>query len=560
MNKNVAILLAAGVLLVVALVVFYVDGNGSLFSSGGSEVSLSIEEQKAERTALKLLKAAQTACLSGVDTEAGVNVDLSTDFLKELKASSGVHKKRVLGAVGIVNDNLKHVENNKIRECLEKEMKYVRACLMGDCSTASLPSTIEFQFTYKPGAGSENLMKNHVAFALENRIKNHTIFLEPGSSYYVDTIPLLARGKKRNAAIYSVVRQSFLPASTDFVQFCLSRASVIPDSGKNYTTYDCEQGGSCTHNNLSPKWFDLCPVANSELNYFLSPLIRTAYADDTVAWAIPSLDTLQQREDLFGIGYTRFKVEAATAMNKNYDGFYYDLEVNGRQANVNGLPGSYRAQEHDFSKPVAMEFGLQNLNFSGVNDGCDEIALTLHFVKDGEEVGAPISLRRSYVALRDARDKNLTSDGQAYRWTGKYQRAPKMYDSEVFISSILIAKNLDFQANAQKLKNAKHTISRMKRDFDALGLKFEGRPLVAVIRPPLTQLSYGLAIGMVEETQQIRFTYENATAERLKKFLLQQRDRGGAYHSTIADSTFIYTVRGSKSYMASPPVCADDTI
>ena len=98
----------------------------------------------------------------------------------------------------------------------------------------------------------------------------------------------------------------------------------------------------------------------------------------------------------------------------------------------------------------------------------------------------------------------------------------------------------------------------MKRDFDGLGLNFEGRPLVAVMRPPLTQLSYGLAIGMVEETQQIRFTYDRDTAIRLKEFLLKQRAQGGKYRSTIAHDTFLYSIRGDKSYMASPPVCADD--
>jgi hypothetical protein len=553
MKRSVIILVIVVVMIAIALGVFFYDSGNSLSNSGQNEVSLSADELKG----LRLLKLAQEACLSGETSNVSVNIDLSTDYITKFNQNSGVHKDKARGAVNYVDDQVRSIVDKDIRECLQKHMPQIQACLLGDCSSASLPKDIEFQFTYQPVHEVPYLEKKLVAFGLENRTDNRVLIQQPGKGYYVDSIPLLAQGKKRNAAIFGVVHESYVPDFNENTRFCLSRSAVTPDAG-NYTLYHCKQGEGCLHEATTPKWFEVCAAQATGRNYFMSPLVRTAYAQDERAWAIPSLKVLQQREDLFGIGYTRFKVEATNAMNTDYDGYFYDIAVNGWKANINGLPGSFRAQPHDFSKPIVMEFGLQNLNFSGVNNGCDEIALTMHFVKDGEQVGTPITLKRSYVALRDARPKEMDADHSHYRWTGKYQRAPKMYDTEVFVSSILVDKSLDFQKHRPAIENAKRDISLMKHNFDALGLSFEGRPLVAVMRPPLTQLSYGLAIGMVEETQQIRFTYDNATATRLKTFLLDQRARSGAYESTIKPDTFLYTVRGDKSYMASPPVCADD--
>lgn len=51
------------------------------------------------------------------------------------------------------------------------------------------------------------------------------------------------------------------------------------------------------------------------------------------------------------------------------------------------------------------------------------------------------------MALRDARIKEFIRNDVRYRWSGKYQRAPKEFDTEVFVSSILVSRNLDFQKN-----------------------------------------------------------------------------------------------------------------
>ena len=549
MNKYTAMVVIAALATLSALLVYYFEPA----SDTDPDQALSADE----RRGLTLLKTAQDICLAGQSQTGGLDMNLSLKLKEKLSASAQAKKEKAKGAVNFLDENLRLIENEKIRDCLLEYTPQIRACLMGDCGSASLPKDIEFQFTYALAQPDPNLFDNLVAFGLQNRIDNRILILQPGKNYYVDSVELMPAGEQRQAALYNVVREGHATAYDQSTRLCLSRAEPIKADNSSHTRYHCKQGEGCTHDPLSPQWFALCDgSAHASLTDWL---ISPAQADAAKSsWVIPSLTTLQSREDLFGIGYTHFRLQSLAPLHIQADGYYFDLAVNGWQTQINGLPGSFNAKSHDFRQPLDIEFGLQNLNFAGVRDGCDNIALSLHFVQGGKEVGQPIELSRSYVALRDARIKNITADGVGFRWSGEYRRAPREYDTEVFVSSILVARGLDLAGNAQGIARAKREISSMKTEFDRLQLQFEGRPLVAVIRPPLTQISYGLAIGIVEPTQQIRFTYDQQTATRLRQFLLQQRARGGDYQRVIKPDTFLYSVRGDESYMASPPVCWDD--
>ena len=554
MKKNIAFLsLAAVVLVTILFVVFYnetsVDNNYKCLS----------DQQK---QGIMLLRIAQESCLSGESVGAGLSLDISTNLIDELKAGAGIEKDSAMGAVNYLDEEIREIADEKIRNCLQKYMPRIEACIMGDCNMADQPKNIEFQFTYKCTEENINIEKDHVAFNLENRSNPRVLASQPGG-YYEDTIALMDKGKERNAAIYNVVRESYAVLGDKKTSFCLKRATETPSSMSYHTKFDCEQGGGCLHDGISPKWFVPCEALGG-LTDFIFSSVKSALAEQVYnIWMVPSIEKLQERkrgQDLIGIGYTHFILETLSPIDINADAYYYDISVNGRQVHVNGLPGNFNARPHDFKQQLRIEFGMQNLDFSGVTNGCDSLSLTLHFIKNEEETGEPVTLERSYVALRDARVKEFLRNDVRYRWSGKYQRAPKEFDTEVFVSSILVSMNLDFQKNQQGINEAKLMISMMKEEFDRLGLVFEGRPLVAVIRPPLTKISYGLAVGMVEETQQIRFTYQNGTARRLKKFLLEQRSRGDNYKKVIKEDTFLYSIRGEESYMASPPVCWDDKL
>ena len=143
MKRNVAILLIVAVLVGIALFVFYYDSDNTLSTSSQDEVSLSADELKG----LRLLRLAQETCLAGETSDVAVNIDLKTDYLTSFKQLSGVHKDKARGAINYVDEKVRSIVDKDIRECLQKHMPQIQACLLGDCSSAALPKAIDFRFT-----------------------------------------------------------------------------------------------------------------------------------------------------------------------------------------------------------------------------------------------------------------------------------------------------------------------------------------------------------------------------------------------------------------------------
>jgi hypothetical protein len=97
----------------------------------------------------------------------------------------------------------------------------------------------------------------------------------------------------------------------------------------------------------------------------------------------------------------------------------------------------------------------------------------------------------------------------------------------------------------------------LKRDFDRLGLTHNGRPLVAVIRPPLTltadSLAYGLTTGVVQASGQVRFTFSPQEAHALGDALLAARSGNNAAARRVIDGEkYIYKVAGTRERQETP--------
>ena len=379
MKNNISFLSLAAVVLGTILFIFFYNNTSVNYNSLSQD----------QRKGITLLKAAQTSCLSGESEMASFDLDISTNLTYKLRAGAGIETERAKGAVNYLDEQIREIADEKIRNCLQEYMERIEACLMGDCSMADQPKNIEFQFTYKCTEENINIEKDHVAFNLENRSNPRVLALQPGG-YYEDTIALMDKGKERIAAIYSVVRESYAVLGDKKTSFCLKRATETPSSMSNHIKFDCEQGGGCLHDGISPKWFVPCEALGG-LTDFIFPSVKSALAEQVYnIWMVPSIEKLQERkrgQDLIGIGYTHFILETLSPIDINADAYYYDISVNGRQVHVNGLPGNFNARPLDFKQPLRIEFGLQNLDFSGVINGCDSLSLTLHFIKNEEETG-----------------------------------------------------------------------------------------------------------------------------------------------------------------------------
>jgi hypothetical protein len=69
-----------------------------------------------------------------------------------------------------------------------------------------------------------------------------------------------------------------------------------------------------------------------------------------------------------------------------------------------------------------------------------------------------------------------------------------------------------------------------KKQFDASNLMFEGKHVVAQVRPPLRTdpVAYGFALGLVLPTKQVKFTFNPAETDRLCKWASEYIGQGAA--------------------------------
>jgi hypothetical protein len=458
----------------------------------------------------------------------------------------------LLGAINFLDENIKSSQDDKIRTCLNPFIEDVRQCILGKCPTGetNVPKTIEFQFTYKPLELSY-IKPNEVFFAAQFSTGNRLLVLQ-NNGYYIENIEYPGGGKSIVAQIAPVVIDGNKNAANT-IYFVLNRSDATDYSSNKYTQYDCIAGEGCIHNPASPLWFDWAQPSAKVVSLGLIP--RAYAAPEENFWSIPDLTALNDKNSERTVGYTHFSVKSSKPLNIDADSFFYDIKANGVAANINGMTGPFRTLKYDSVKPLDIEFGLQNLSFSGEAGGCDTIELTIRFLKDGKLLDKPLILTRPYIALRNAGKTLFNIDDAEISWAGEYVRAGKEYDNEVFFMSNFISKNIDFENNKEKMKAAVNELEGIKNKFNNLSLTFNGQPLVAVLRPPLNDLSYGLVAGVLEKNKQIRFTFEKQTAKELKLFLISLRGNNTSAKPLIDPGSFIYPIKGNGSDYPSPQAC-----
>lgn|GEM_PF-6917413 len=507
-----------------------------------------------EKKGMHLLEVAKQACLSGKTDKASVDLNSKFEDATQLSVGANANGTSLSGALNYLDDTIKASQDNEIRECFKPYMEAVKQCVLGKCPSSAdvrAPKTIEFQFTYKPKIPLY-IKEKEVFFGVQYSTGSRLLVLQ-NNGFFVESVEFPNSGEPIVAEI-SPVTTDGNKNSGNVISFALERAAVADYSKNKFTQYDCIADEGCKHNKMSPLWFDWKSQGEPRVSSLW--FIPSANADSTEDfWSIPNLETLNDKNSERTVGYTHFSVISEKPLNIDADAFFYDITANGVAANINGVAGSYRALKYDPALPLSVEFGLQNLNFSGHDGGCDAIALSIRFIKNGKLLDNPIHLKRPYIALRDAGKVTSSINNVEISWSGKYVRAGKEYDNEVFLLSKLVSNDLDFDNNKAKIQAAITEIETVKNDFNNLELKLNNQPLVAVVRPPLTKISYSLAVGIVEDNKQIRFTFDEKKARELKNFLLAQRDSSPKAKRVIDPGLFIYRIRGDANYVPSPQVC-----
>jgi hypothetical protein len=268
---------------------------------------------------------------------------------------------------------------------------------------------------------------------------------------------------------------------------------------------------------------------------------------------VPSAKTLAVYKDrMQGVGYTLVSIETDALRDPAIIGVEVDVRVNGVPVLEDGLAAALRPLPNDPSQPFRHSYALESLDFEGAQAGCEAIVLTLRPRLASGRTGEPLSVTLPYVALRDAPGKRVPFGKGTLSWSAKYVVPASEWSHEAFITSVGYSTAGGDAAAAA----ARERVVALKKDFDRLGLTHRGRPLVAVIRPPLTlngnQLAYGLTTGVVQPSGQVRFTFSPQDANALGDTLLASRKDSAAAQRVINREKYIYRVAGTRERQETP--------
>jgi len=232
-------------------------------------------------------------------------------------------------------------------------------------------------------------------------------------------------------------------------------------------------------------------------------------------WVVPSLETLEKMTDRERVGYTRFYVsftpagEAATA-----DHYYYILRVNEKPIYVDGFLPDRTVYPLAQGSTNWISFALENLNFTGQYEGYEKLRMEVIFLK-GENVVYRQQLARDYIALRPAPEVTIDSPIGAFHWSGEYVAPKNENKYEILLASANCGDPVQQECIDRTM--------RAKTQFDSAGLRFDGREILMVVRPPLRiPPSYGLALGVEQPTKQVQFTFNADEAAQLCHWAVQQ--------------------------------------
>jgi hypothetical protein len=536
---------------VIASLLFYV-----FYKPAPPIANLSPDQEKG----YALMELLQMKCLASENQGASLGFDALLNA-KSANVKAEARKETIRGAVGYVSEQIRQVQDREIRSCLDDGWTTIEYCLLDNCAGAQV-SDIEVRFSLDLQERDGTAVSSNIV-ALGRRYRDGQQLLQkiPPNRYFPYNMGLPPVGQKLEASIHRVVTDGFLaPEEDKAVNMCFVRATDLPLNLPLNTRFDCDEvKGICAHNTDSPKWLEFCPSVDARqttwFSGFLENLTSPAYAGPGEAWYVPSLKTIRTLAGDLDQGYTVFKIQSKQPFVRAADGYFVSLHVNGQAIHIDGLAPDYSIVPFESGDLLSYEFALQNLNFSGVHGGCEDIHASIQFVQDGRLSGEPIVFTRSYIALRGAQPKSMTFDNNELVWSGSYVRADQQYDNQVFFTGVSLGGdplviNRDADLRATMIRN----LDDWKSRFDALELSFEGERLVAVNRPPLTD-GYGSVVGVVQPTGQIKFTFALSKARRLSSFLQEIRSERGRPAHVIDSREFIYPIRG---HGTPPPVCADD--
>jgi hypothetical protein len=523
MNKTVVVagvLCGALVALVVALLLFYHPGEPPA-------TNVVADQQLARvQATVNLL---QQVCLVNLTAQDKATVEAAlNDAAKQLGASATAEKSSsiVRGVVDKLSSGDLLKDREEVRDCMDKRFDQILATLRPPAPAAASglsqgfpdPMATRIKVQFKPSGGAASHIDSKeimVAMTGDHRVVERTWLSRQPAGYYTLNTGYPAPDETWRGVISAVTTDETELAS-HFAKICFGRPPAFEPQQEPYVLFSCEEGKVCRLDDFSPKWVTTCDPDQKMSVSLSGPLGISAFAAERRAgWSIPSLRTWKrQAEAMQGVGFTEFTLSTDAFSGRGVYAVAVKLSVDGTPVLEDGVPADLRPEPYAGKGAFTYGFGLRSLDLQGIHGGCDRIEV--EFKPLG--TNAPLTVARNYAALLPMAAANVAAiagKGEV-NWQGVYHTPKDAFENEVFVASITFAlkSNGDYDSGSQQA--ALQKITALKAAFDKLGLTYQGRPLAGVIRPPLTNPAYGLAVGWYEMPDKFRFTFGFEQASKLR--------------------------------------------
>jgi hypothetical protein len=504
-----------------------------------------------------LLEVAKESCLLSEDSKAGAEAKAKLELLIQNVESSGsitAYKNKYVGASQALPPELQASQDDKIRRCMSRYNVGIFKTIGVDIPEprSMLPNPLELRFSVAGVKRNDTLRVNLTS---SQRFYEGLRLSQQDQGYYPFNAAFPASEERLRGSVVRELQTSTrdpLAASAAASEFCLQRSPQLPANEAPFFHLSCTDR-SCRVHEQSPAWLTLCPADAARTASGFSLFASALAAEPDPGWSVPSVATLDAHRDLLkGVGYTLFTIETSALQKPGVLGVEIDIRVNGIPILEDSLEPRQRPVPYDGSAPFRYTFALEALDFQGIQGGCEAIALVLTPRLAGDHQGEPLHATLAYVALRDMPPVATRLGEGRLTWSASYVIPPAEWSHEAFITSVIF----DVDKGDAAFDAARERAVSLKHAFDQLGLKDDGAPLVAVIRPPLSRtgsrLAYGLAAGVVQPSGKVRFTFPFDKANSLAQALLSARQRLPAAASVIEASKYVYQVAGNAQRRQTP--------
>jgi hypothetical protein len=356
---------------------------------------------------------------------------------------------------------------------------------------------------------------HNIAPESDGHYKNYVDFPSQDGRLYARAVRVVTSSQSTNDPLSPVT------------EFCFKRSPTPPaNNAPKEARMDCSEGKRCSLSGDDPGWVEICSAGSDwAAGIRLVPVVYADTSKVQSGWKVPSLETLRKMTDQERVGYTEFSIKSTQLSGlKEADSLQYLIKVNGSPLYVNGWAPEDMLMPFHAAQGFTFAFGLENLSFSGADNGCENIEVELSFRQKDRVIKRAV-VSRKYAALRDADPEEVKAeDGTVFTWSGKYVKPNKEDRTEVFVLS------------TPDLPEAKSVKARI----DAAKLSYDGTEVVGVLRPPLNNPKYGIVVGLRQPTGQIHFTYDTVSARKMHDWIIGQHAQN---RNIFRHDAFLYQMR-----------------